>query len=531
VLSEPEHLYSDEAASGVSVEGRSGLQRLVQAALRKPRPFDLILIDDTSRLSRNVVDSVQHFRELRFHGVDLYFVNQGLHSSRDNAEFLLSIYGAMDSEYIRELGRKTRRGLEGQVLKGFSAGDIAYGYRREPVFDPSLRDREGLPRRNGVRWALEPKEAETVTLIYQWYADGVGMDGIAARLNARGVPCPRQSKGHRPRRDGVGPGWDLSAVRVILINELYQGRRIWNRSHWVREPGSRRRRRVLNPENEWIVVEQPELRIVNDVLWQRVQARRAQLSALYSKPSQFGKTRAAYGTYLLSGLLVCGYCDGSQTIRTGSPDRNNQKYGCTRHWRRGSAACANNVLLRRDVAEAKVFDLLRERLYTPEAILRLVEMVNSRLKALAPTTAAERESLEASLGQLRHEFEGYRKFVAKGDTSIKVRQWLTEAEQKEARLREQLARLDEREARRPLQVHPSRVERYLSDLGETLRKGGQRARQLLHEDIARIVIHPVRSDTVKHFARAEVVTTGKGLLERVAFVVAGVGFEPTTFGL
>src|SRR5215510_12022607 len=35
----------------------------------------------------------------------------------------------------------------------------------------------------------------------------------------------------------------------------------------------------------------------------------------------------------------------------------------------------------------------------------------------------------------------------------------------------------------------------------------------------------------KPFARAEVVGTGKGLLDRVAFVVAGAGFEPATFGL
>jgi hypothetical protein len=35
-----------------------------------------------------------------------------------------------------------------------------------------------------------------------------------------------------------------------------------------------------------------------------------------------------------------------------------------------------------------------------------------------------------------------------------------------------------------------------------------------------MVIYSVRSDTVKLFARVEVVTTGKGLLDRVAFVVA-----------
>jgi hypothetical protein len=64
------------------------------------------------------VDALQQFRELRFRGVNLFVVNEGIHSRRDNAEFLLAFYGAMDSESIRELGRKTHRGLEGQARTG-----------------------------------------------------------------------------------------------------------------------------------------------------------------------------------------------------------------------------------------------------------------------------------------------------------------------------------------------------------------------------------------------------------------------------
>src|SRR5262249_17820678 len=152
------------------------------------RPFDLILVDDTSRLSRDVVDTVQQFRELRFHGVDLFFVNQGLHSGRDNAEFLLAIYGAMDSEYIRELGRKTHRGLEGQALHGFSAGGIAFGYRREPLYDATSSDRDGQRRRLGVRWIIDQAEAEVIREIFRLYATGCGLAAIATCFNARAVP-------------------------------------------------------------------------------------------------------------------------------------------------------------------------------------------------------------------------------------------------------------------------------------------------------------------------------------------------------
>src|SRR2546425_6851145 len=121
-----------------------------------------------------------------------------------NAEFLLAVYGAMDSEYIRELGRKTHRGLEGQALHGYSAGGIAFGYQRQPLYDATATDRDGQQRRLGVRWIVDPSEAAVVQEIFQLYATGRGLAAIAMALNARGGPCPRQAKGHRARRDSVG---------------------------------------------------------------------------------------------------------------------------------------------------------------------------------------------------------------------------------------------------------------------------------------------------------------------------------------
>jgi G3E family GTPase len=107
-----------------------------------------------------------------------------------------------------------------------------------------------------------------------------------------------------------------------------------------------------------------------------------------------------------------------------------------------------------------------------------------------------------------------------GDTSPKVRTWLAEAEHEEDRLRRELGRVEAEVQRRPLHVHPNRVTHYLEDLRHTLEKGGVRARQLLQGDIERINVHLVL-DAAKPFARAEIISTGKGLLDRVAFVVAG----------
>ena len=44
----PAHIYTDAAASGTSIEGRPGLRALMSAAQRTPRPFDILLADDSS---------------------------------------------------------------------------------------------------------------------------------------------------------------------------------------------------------------------------------------------------------------------------------------------------------------------------------------------------------------------------------------------------------------------------------------------------------------------------------------------------
>src|SRR5262249_33274508 len=151
--------------------------------------------------------------------------------------------------------------------KGWSAGGIAYGYQREPVYDATQSDRDGQPKRVGVRWILDPNEADIVRRIFHWYADGFGMGAIAARLNAQAIPSSRQAEGHRARQDGVGTGWASSAVRVILISELYRGRLTWSRSKWIPLSATRRRRRQLRPASEWVVVDRPDLRIVDESIW------------------------------------------------------------------------------------------------------------------------------------------------------------------------------------------------------------------------------------------------------------------------
>jgi hypothetical protein len=282
----------------------------------------------------------------------------------------------------------------------------------------------------------------------------------------------------------------------------------------------------MRAEGDWIVVERPELRIVDEALWARVQDRRQRVRARFAESGHFGQAKTEYGTYLLSGRLVCGRCGGLLSIRTGRP----QRYGCTRRWRRGPAACPNTLLLSREVAEDRVVELLKTRLYTPEGVAQLVEAVNARLRARQPGLTGEHERLQRELRDVQERFRAIRRFVEQGDGSAKVREWLADLEQEEARL-EGALKTRETEAARPLlRVHPGKVAPYLANLRATLANGGTRARAMVHEDIEKVIVHPTRSETAKPFARAEVIATGKGLLSGVVLVVAGGRFAFTATG-
>ena len=64
--------------SGAAVAGRSGLESLLADAKRRPRPIDRILIEDTSRLARNVGDALKMVETFKFYGVGVTFVSQGI---------------------------------------------------------------------------------------------------------------------------------------------------------------------------------------------------------------------------------------------------------------------------------------------------------------------------------------------------------------------------------------------------------------------------------------------------------------------
>lgn len=354
------YVYSDEAVPG-DTNNRSGLQRLLNAATASVHPFDAILVDDTSRLSRKLADSLRIFDQLRFAGVRLIFVSQGIDTESEQAEVLLATHGIVDSLYIRELAKKTHRGVEGRALQGFHTGGRCFGYRSAPIEDSTRSDNYGRPKIMGVRLEVNAAESAIVKRIFSDYAAGDSIKTIAKRLNSEGAqpPCPYRGQRH--------PSWAPSAVSVMLHNERYRGIVVWNRTRKIRDPRTGRRVQRERPKSEWTIVEAPELQIVPQDLWERVQSRLMSVKTQFASGVAPGLCARGYSApYLLSGFLRCGLCKSKMVIVSGRGQSGRSRYGCPLMHSRG--ICVNSLHVRQDFLEREIIQGLQARVLRDDVV-------------------------------------------------------------------------------------------------------------------------------------------------------------------
>jgi DNA invertase Pin-like site-specific DNA recombinase len=411
--------YEDRAISGGTPE-RPGYQAMLQAARR--REFDVIVAEDSSRLWRLLAEQAPRLAELADLGI--HVVTHDLDTRQDSAAVLGAVTGAMAEQYRKEIGRRTRRGLEGRARQGMSAGGRAFGY-----LPPAL---------SGTgRIEVQPEQAEIVRQIFSRYADGWSPKALATDLNRRKVPSPGSAWKREQRRR---LGWVMSAIAGdsrrgtgILNNEVYIGRVVWNRVRWVRSASdSSKRRCVLNPPTEWIVRQDERLRIVPLSVWKRVKARQQAIARGRGERVRQGLTAAqarspgAGPKYLLSGTLKCSDCGASFVVA----DR--YHYACSS--RVHGKACDNDARIKRRMVEAGVLAGIKRELLTPEVLDEARRRAVKALKARKPKPVIDRKRIAS----LEREVSNLVDAIAGGAlrTSPALTHRLTSAESELSRLRE-----------------------------------------------------------------------------------------------
>jgi site-specific DNA recombinase len=362
--------FSDAAISGQATANRTGFLDLMNFA--RAGGCDLVLAEHSNRLSRGGSDGWRVFEDLEDLGVayrtvlegEVTYMHQGLSS-------LMSV------GKIKEVSAQTRRGLEGVVRSGRSAGGMAYGYRSPLAYDASGERIRGLRE-------IDEAQAAVVRRIFTDYAAGASPLSVTDALNREGVSGPR------------GGPWVVSTVigcpkrkLGMLRNEIYRGVRVWGKLKMVKDRRTGRRRAAPGTGSVQRL-DVPELRIVSDELWAKVERQMA-LTSIGPQGEGSGQRRPQK---LLSGLIRCPCGAPMTSAGTGGYLR------CTVRTSRGHGACQNARNPAYARIEAKVLEGIEANLLHPVSIAEAVKAFRKALVEDRSKAGARREPLERELADV-----------------------------------------------------------------------------------------------------------------------------------
>ena len=239
--------YSDEARSGLRLENRPGMQRMLEDAKRKDSGFDTILVYDISRWGRFQNPDQSASIEYACQEADVevhYCMEQFVNDGSPVSNIIKAVKRSMAAEYARELSNKVFAGQCRLIELGFRQGGMAgYGLRRMRI--DQNRDPQGILDRGQYkslqtdRVILVPgpeEEVETVRWMYRQFVDGGRLEGeIAALLNERGIVTD------------LGRPWTHGTVHQVLTNEKYIGNNVYNRHSYKLKENHKD-----NPQDEWV---------------------------------------------------------------------------------------------------------------------------------------------------------------------------------------------------------------------------------------------------------------------------------------
>lgn len=467
--------YADAAMSGTDAN-RPQYRAMLEAAAR--REFDVLIVDDLSRLTRDAVECERAIRRLEFIGLRIIATSDGYDSTSKARKVHRGFKGLMNEIFLDDLRERVHRGLTGQAQKHFWCGGRPYGFRLKPVLDPTRLDVYGQPARIGTVLEIDSEQAAIVREIFTRFVDGASCLAISRELNVRGVPSPGSTWKRKTRRCR---GWMASAIRVILMNPLYGGRMRWNVSQFVRDPDSGKYKRRRRPTADWVENREESLRIIPDEVFERAQARTRASADSDKRLKSGGKAR-----YLLSGLLVCKVCRAHYVIADA------RSYACSGHWNGG--ACSNHIRVRRDAVEQVILGGIYRDLLEPERVARMANEMRAayteRMRALAARAAdlpRELEELDARIMRLRERLKA-------GDPDLTPDELQAVIDRAETKRRQAFdVQPTERENARVLAMLPRTAELYREQIDQGL--GGDpaasaKARTILREMLGEIVLSP-----------------------------------------
>ena len=396
-------LYADEGISGKQIKHRKQFQQMMLDA--KAKKFYKVVVKDVSRFARNTVDLLQSVRELKSYNVQVDFLNNG-EVMEGGSEFILTILGAMAQQESANMSKRVKFGKDITAQKG-RVPNIVFGYDKMPNERYILKVNE--------------EEAKLVKEIFESYVyKGWGTTKIAWDLNDRGI---------RTKRDKAK--WVQNGIVRMLKNPIYTGR-VTNKKSEVTDFITGTRKDI--PEDEWIVVERPEMRIISDELFNKAQEILAQRSNEFKLNNKREKTE-----YVFSTLIYCKHCGYSfRRMRRKYSETGKEyvRWVCSGRNSMGVNHCPNTTVIDEEELLNAIKVYLKSIIKNKKNFMKAVEKEFEKITKLRENNERSEESLLQEIEKVTNKKQKYMEMFQNEVINIK------ELKQYTNPLNEDIARLE-----------------------------------------------------------------------------------------
>lgn len=424
-------VFADYAISGAAgIAQRPGLNALLARA--SAGGIDQVLAESTSRIARHQGDAYAVREQLTYAGVRLFTLADG-----EIDDIKGWVKGFLDAQQRKDLAFNIKRGQRGVVAQGRAPAGRAYGYRLANRFDERGHVVRGLRE-------IDPAQANVVRRIFAEYAAGRTVREIAMGLNADGIPGP---SGGTWRASTIGG--DRQRGNGMLINRLYRGELVHNRTSKVTDPASRKVRIRPNPASEWQIEPVEHLRIVDETTWLATADR-------FDRTAGVPSLKQRKPRRLLSGLVYCGTCGGGYHIVT------NDKMGCGRE--RDGGGCTNRRMITRERLERRVIAGLQDQMLDPGYVSIYVAEFHREAQARNAEQARQRGQFAQRIATAARKVDRLVAAIAEGGSDfpeIKAALAKARADRDQAE-----AALADIEADRVVTLHPKIAEDYRRQIAD-----------------------------------------------------------------
>ena len=345
--------FVDEGKSGRTVEKRTKFQEMINFALRKDKPVDVILVWNYSRFARNRYDSIFYKTKLKKHGVQLISLNEKVEEG-PTGQLMEAIFEAFDEHQSLKIGYDTLNGMKKNAELGyFNGGNSPYGYEIEMIEDDRKRKRRKLK--------VNESEAEIVKRIFELCNSGMGAKEIVKKFAAEGV------------KNRSGQDWNKKHVYGILKNENYTGTYVWHRKD----------------ELEAMRFRNHHAPIINEEAFKKVQGLLLDRSPKQTHPRQVASN------YLLSGLLYCSLCGARMKVVSGKSGQHHY-YTCSNFLNKGKHACTNKGFNINKI-ESFIVEALRQKVLTERHLKELVKIICEEFLVFKKNSVRDLDHIEKQL--------------------------------------------------------------------------------------------------------------------------------------